>query len=134
MRLFGMSYLLNIHSMPSRSQEDINATRPDFILGDRQGSSCDPAFTRRAQDLLMEMGYSVALNEPYKGMEIVRRHGTPRAGRHALQIEINRRLYMDERKMEKNGGFSVLQKNLTAFFAAIAATLSEIIPAQLAAE
>jgi N-formylglutamate deformylase len=133
LRLFGASYLLDCHSMPSRSQDDAHAFRPDFILGDRNGTSCDPAFTSKVRDLLQEMGYSVALNEPYKGMEIVRRYGQPAAGRHALQIEINRRLYMDERRLELHEGAEILKLNLTAFLVSLAASL-QAVPEQLAAE
>jgi N-formylglutamate deformylase len=133
MRMFGSCYL-NCHSMPSRGHEDGDAQRADFVLGDRNGSSADPAFTRRVRDLLQDMGYSTAINEPYKGMEIVKRYGDPMAGRHALQIEINRRLYMDERKLEKSEGFAGLRQNLTAFFAALAADLLRDMPEPLAAE
>ncbi len=134
MRMFGRSYLLNCHSMPSRNQDDVTTNRANFILGDRNGTSCDPAFTRHVQDLLQEMGYSVALNDPYKGMEIVRRHGNPVVGRHALQIEINRRLYMDERRLEKHEGFAGLQLDLTRFFNRLAADLMQALPQPLAAE
>lgn len=134
LRLFGISTLLNCHSMPSRSHEEGNAPRPDFILGDRNGTSCDPSLTRKVGDILHEMGYSVAFNAPYKGMEIVRRHGQPETGRHALQIEINRRLYMDERKLEKNEGFATLQKNLGRFFKILADDLMQEIAQPLAAE
>lgn len=132
--LFGKSFLLNCHSMPSRSHEDGHAFRADFVLGDRNGTSCDPSFTRMVSDLLQEMGYSTALNEPYKGMEIVRRHGKPETGRHALQIEINRRLYMDERKLEKNEGFLQLSANLTQFFTQVVANLLSAQIQPLAAE
>jgi N-formylglutamate amidohydrolase len=131
---FGSCVLLNCHSMPSRSQDEGNTPRPDFILGDRNGVSCDLSVTRKVADLLHDMGYSVALNAPYKGMEIVRRHGMPETGRHALQIEINRRLYMDERKLEKHDGFAVLKSNLTELFAALANDLMSVAPQQLAAE
>lgn len=134
MPIFGCSYLLNIHSMPSRNQDDVLAERPDIILGDRNGTSCDPSFTRAVGHMLHDMGYSIALNEPYKGMEIVRRHGSPATGRHALQIEINRALYMDERKLELHDGFHTLRDNLTAFFKALAPTLAVEAPEQMAAE
>lgn len=131
--LFGVGYLLNIHSMPSRSG-DAPRRRPDIVLGDRQGTSCDPYFTRQVRNLLQDLGFSVALNEPYKGMEIVRRHGQPHNGRHALQIEINRRLYMDEEAMEPHEGFARLQKDLAEFFHLMAAELAEEMPFQLVAE
>ena len=134
LHLFGHATLLNCHSMPSRSQEDMSLPRADFILGDRNGTSCDPAFTRMVTDRLMEMGYSVALNEPYKGMEITRRHGVPAKSQHALQIEINRGLYMDERRLEKNDGFTKLQSNLTELFTSLAVMLSAPTSVPLAAE
>ena len=112
----------------------VNMPRPDFILGDRQGTSCDPAFTRRVRDLLQELGFSVALNDPYKGMEIVRRHGKPSTGRHALQMEINRRLYMDENALTLHEGFPRLQRALTTFFHALTAVLMRDWPDQMAAE
>jgi N-formylglutamate amidohydrolase len=122
-QFFGVSYLIDCHSMPSRSQEDINAYRADFILGDREGTSCDPSFTRMVKNALEELGYSVALNEPYKGMEIIRRHGNPALGLHALQLEINRRLYMDERRLEKHLGFDVLRCHLQNLLADLAKDL-----------
>jgi len=115
--LFGESCLLNLHSMPDG---EARSARPDFVLGDRMGTSCDVALTRRVREILQDMGYSVVLNDPYQGREIVARYGKPDAGRHALQIEINRRLYMDEQRLEKCGGFEELQINLTALFAAVA--------------
>jgi len=133
-RMFGAAYLLNCHSMPSRGQEDGTTLRADFVLGDRGGTSCDPAFTRCVSEHLQELGYSVALNDPYKGMEIVRRYGTPATGRHALQIEINRRLYMDERKLEKTEGFDRLRRDLTALFALLANDLMRDAATPLAAE
>jgi N-formylglutamate amidohydrolase len=131
--LFGVCYLLNCHSMPSRGQDEVPVYRPDFILGDRNGSSCDPSLTAKVSHLLQEMGYSVALNEPYKGMEIVRRYGVPQSGRHALQIEINRRLYMDERKLELHEGAVELQRNLTAMLRMLASSL-QVVAEPLAAE
>jgi N-formylglutamate deformylase len=66
------------------------------------------------------MGYSVALNDPYQGVEIVRRYGQPDLRHHALQVEINRRLYMDESRFEKHQGFAALQKNMTRLFDGVA--------------
>jgi N-formylglutamate amidohydrolase len=134
LRRFGECYLINAHSMPGQSFEDLPSRRPDFVLGDRQGESSDPAFTGRVCTLLREMGYSVALNDPYKGVEIVRRHGRPHEGRHALQLEINRRLYMNEQTLEKHNGFARLQADLAAFFRMLADDLMRDAPEQLAAE
>jgi N-formylglutamate amidohydrolase len=86
--------------------------RPDFVLGDRDGTTCEPAFTELVRSTLAGMGYQVKVNDPYKGVELVRAYSNPRAGRHSLQIEINKRLYMDEKTLAKSAGFAQLQKNL----------------------
>lgn len=134
MQLFGESYLVDCHSMPGHGGDSRSPRRPDFVLGDRNGTGCDPSFTRRVRDLLNEMGFTVALNDPYKGVEIVRRHGQPQANRHALQLEINRRLYMNEQTLEKNDGFNKLRDSLTSFFKALAAELAQQMPDRQAAE
>lgn len=131
---FGECYLINAHSMPGQNHERIGTSRPDFVLGDRNGTSCDPSFTRRVRDILQEMGYSVALNDPYRGVEIVRRYGQPEVGQHALQLEINRKLYMNEQTLEKHEGFARLQKNLTAFFRSLTSELICETPDRRAAE
>ena len=134
MQTFGECYLINAHSMPSQSSESRSARRPDFVLGDRNGTSCDVSFTRRVRDVLQEMGYSVALNDPYKGVEIVRRYGQPQRAQHALQLEINRRLYMNEQTLEKHDGFERLRADLTALFGVLKAALVRDMPDRLAAE
>lgn len=132
--VFGEAYLINAHSMPSRAGDGWGTARPDFVLGDRQGTSCDPAFTRLVRDLLQDLGFTVALNDPYRGMEIVRRHGQPGAGRHALQLEINRRLYMNETALTLHEGFARLERALGAFFRRLAEDLTRTRADQLAAE
>jgi len=114
---FGKVYHINCHSMRSvagKQSEDAGRARADFVLGDRDGTTCDPAFTERVRALLAGMGYEVKVNDPYKGVELVRAYSDPRRGRHSLQIEINKRLYMDERSLQKAAGFPVLQKNLSS--------------------
>ena len=88
------------------------SVRADFVLGDRDGTTCEPRFTKIVFRALTGMGYQVKVNDPYKGVELVRAYSDPRAGRHSLQIEINKRLYMDEGTLRKTAGFSTLQKNL----------------------
>jgi N-formylglutamate deformylase len=117
---FGEAYLIDCHSMPGPAETDDWRRHHDFVLGDRDGTSCDPAFTRLVHDLLHDMGYSVALNNPYKGVEILKRYGQQRRGIHALQLEISRRLYMDEQTLEKNGNFSKLRDDLTKAFVFLA--------------
>jgi N-formylglutamate amidohydrolase len=121
---FGVVWHLNLHSMPSDSYEvlEIESDKPlaDFVLGDRDGTTCDPSFTQFVRDAFTAQGYRVAVNDPYKGVEIVRVHGRPAEGRHSLQIEINRRLYMDEVSLAPNAGYKTLERNLRAFAADLA--------------
>lgn len=120
---FGKVYHLNCHSMRAvagrQSQDGGGKARADFVLGDRDGTTCDPAFTERVRAALLAMGYEVKVNDPYKGVELVRAYSNPKAGRHSLQIEINKRLYMNEQTLEKTAGFAVLQKNLSNLLVAI---------------
>jgi N-formylglutamate amidohydrolase len=114
---FGGVWLVNCHSMPARgsklSSDGPQAVRADFVLGDRDGTTCAPAMTEFVRRLLEGRGYSVKLNDPYKGVEIVRRHGHPGENRHALQIEVNRKLYMDEKTTARNGNYARLKADLS---------------------
>ena len=90
---FGGVWHINCHSMPAVGDalaDDPGRERADFVLGDRDGTTCEPALTQRVAETVRAMGYSVAINDPYKGVEIVRRHGRPDEHRHSLQIEIKR--------------------------------------------
>lgn len=115
----GRAFLLNCHSMQSVSnpmhEEGAGRARPDIVLSDRDGATCDPAFTAAARAILTDLGFGVQVNDPYKGAEIVRRHGRPAEGRHALQIEVNRALYMDEAQMVRSPGFDATRARLGAF-------------------
>jgi N-formylglutamate amidohydrolase len=121
---FGVVYHVNCHSMPAvggaQSEGGAGTARADFVLGDRDGASCAPAFTEFVRATLAAMGYQVKVNDPYKGVELVRAYADPARGRHSLQIEINKRLYMDEATRHKHEGFASLQKNLATLTAAIA--------------
>jgi N-formylglutamate deformylase len=115
-RRFGRVLHINCHSMRSvagkQSDDGEGSVRADFVLGDRDGTSCDPRFTGFVRTSLAGMGYAVKVNDPYKGVELVRAYSDPKAGRHSLQIEINKRLYMDETTLQKTRGFQKLQKDL----------------------
>ena len=115
---YGRVYHINCHSMRAvagrQSEDGEGKLRADFVLGDRDGSTCAPAFTEFVRMTLAAMGYEVKVNDPYKGVELVRAYCDPKAGRHSLQIEINKRLYMDEATLRRNADFPVLQKNLSA--------------------
>jgi len=83
------------------------------VLGDRDGTTSAPAFREKVASWLRARGYDVAINDPYKGVEIVRRYGDPAQGRHSLQIEINRKLYMDEATLRPHAGYAKLRADLT---------------------
>ena len=93
--------------------------RADFVLGDRDGSTCDAAFTAHVAAVLRELGYRVAINDPYKGVELVRAYSDPARGRHSLQVEINKRLYMDEAARQPHAGFDDLQRDLMTLLRAV---------------
>lgn len=125
---FGQVWHINCHSMPAMGNsgtEDGPVARAEFVLGDRDGTTCDPGFTAFVAEQLSDLGYHVKINEPYKGVELVRRYSDPAKGRHSLQVEINRKLYMDEDRIERNGGFDALKANLDRLIAAICAYASE---------
>jgi N-formylglutamate deformylase len=125
---FGAVWHFNCHSMPAvgdARSDDPGRERADFVLGDRDGTTCEPAFTQLVADTLRQMGYAVAVNDPYKGVEIVRKHGRPAEQRHSLQIEIKRTLYMDEQTFAPNAGFLRLEADLARLTATIAGRLRE---------
>ncbi len=117
---FGQVWHINCHSMPSATAlttgpRNMHHLQPDFVLGDRDGTSCALDFTHALRDALKGMGYRVAINNPYKGVEIVRRSAHPAAGRHSIQIEINKALYWDEKNGEKNKNFNMLKSDIEKF-------------------
>ncbi len=121
---FGGVWHLNLHSMPAFSsvisQEGLGKPRPDFVLGDRDGTTCEPELTAMVASALRAMGYEVKVNDPYKGVELVRAFSDPKAQRHSLQVEVNRKLYMDEGTREKTAGFAALKANLDSLLALVA--------------
>jgi N-formylglutamate amidohydrolase len=108
---FGGVWHLNCHSMPTPAP-GMSKHTPDVVLGDRDGTSCDPTFTRFVATALKEMGYRVAVNRPYKGVELVRKFSSPAQNRHSLQIELRRSLYMDEQTRVRTQGFTTTRKNM----------------------
>ncbi|MBB6467200.1 N-formylglutamate amidohydrolase [Aminobacter carboxidus] len=114
---FGYAVLVDCHSMPASVRLGDNGVRPDFIIGDRFGTSAASALSERAIGLLAAMGYAVAHNKPYAGGFITEHYGRPARKLHALQIEINRGLYMDERTFKKSAGFYALADDLARFSA-----------------
>lgn len=112
---FGHAILIDCHSMPSTVRCQTTDIRPDFILGDRYGTSCSQELTDFAASILIGMGYTVNRNKPYAGGFITEHYGRPSRGLHALQVEVNRGLYMNEATHSPHEGFLDLKANLEAF-------------------
>ena len=123
----GRVFYLDCHSMQSVStamhEEGAGRARPDVVLGDRDGTACDPAFTALARRLLEARGFEVSVNVPYKGADLTVSHGRPAEGRHALQIELRRDLYMDETTLARNARFDDTRDRLTGVVEGIVAAL-----------
>jgi N-formylglutamate deformylase len=122
-RAFGAVWHVNCHSMPAVGDalaDDPGRERADFVLGDRDGTTCEPAMTALVAGVARVLGYSVAINDPYKGVEIVRKHGRPPEGRHSLQVEVKRTLYMDEDTLVPNAGYARLARDLATIAAELA--------------
>ena len=111
---FGLSVLVDCHSMPSLIRTTNGTISTDFVIGDRFGTSCNPVISQAIIDSLSDFGFSVARNKPYAGGFITEHYGRPSKGIHAVQIEINRGLYMNERTLVPNAGFTAIIETLAA--------------------
>ncbi|GHF11164.1 N-formylglutamate amidohydrolase [Kordiimonas sediminis] len=131
---FGKAYLIDCHSMPSeatakRKSRDtwspIGRARsgPDIVLGDAWGESCSHRLSTIAENMFVQAGFSVRRNIPYAGGFATRVYGQPQKGIHALQIEINRSLYMNETTIEPTPTFQEVRARLTSVLAGIMGTL-----------
>ena len=114
---------LNCHSMPAvadRWSTDFpGLVHDDFVLGDRDGTTAHPELARWISRFLQDRGFSVSVNHPYKGVELVRRHGAPALHRHSIQLEINKRLYMNEQSLALTPGHERLRSALKELLAAL---------------
>jgi N-formylglutamate deformylase len=121
-RDFGAAVLIDCHSMPSIAATKDERPRPDIVLGDRYGTSCVSVVAETIEATLREKGYVVSRNKPYAGGFITEHYGNPTAGLHAIQLEINRALYMDERRYERSPSFI----SVAAAFDTLADRLADI--------
>src|SRR5438552_659679 len=112
--VFGGYLLIDCHSMPSAAGAVGGQDSADIVLGDCHGASCAPQIVEAARSFLAERQFAVALNAPYSGGFTTSHYGSPQRGRHALQIEINRALYMDERSYRRKPSFDRLAAEMTA--------------------
>jgi N-formylglutamate amidohydrolase len=125
---FGYAILVDCHSMPSAVRGAPVRRRPDFVVGDRHGMSCAAVLVDAAMNCLGSAGFVVARNKPYAGGFITEHYGKPRQGFHALQVEVNRGLYMDEHTLDKGTRFAAIQEML----ATLAGILAAVDPSAVA--
>jgi N-formylglutamate amidohydrolase len=116
--LFGCAVLIDCHSMPSCSR---GPNAPDVVLGDRFGASCHPSVTALVEAILRRLGYRVARNAPFAGGHTTQVHGRPGRRVHALQIELNRGLYLEERSLQRTQGFLRVRADMARLGEALAA-------------
>ena len=134
-RDFGAAMLIDCHSMPSSTGAKDERPRADVVLGDRYGTSCVAAVSETIEETLRGIGLSVSRNKPYAGGFITEHYGNPTAGLHAIQLEINRALYMDERRFERIAAFEGLAAHLDALAGRLASIpIEELRPYRAAAE
>jgi N-formylglutamate amidohydrolase len=132
---FGAVVVVDCHSMPSIGVSRDEPRRPDVVIGDRYGTSCAGLLPDMVEETMSRLGYSVGRNKPYAGGFITEHYGNPASGLHAIQLELNRAIYMDERRRERSAKF----EQVTADFAALAVALAgvplcDLGPFQAAAE
>ena len=123
-RRHGAVWHLNVHSMPDDAYRRLGLPDKglaDFVLGDLDGRTAGEPVMALIEGVLREHGYSVARNDPFKGVELIARHGRPAEARHSLQIEVKRSCYADVERHEPNAGFERTQRALQAMLQALAA-------------
>lgn len=123
-RMFGYAVLIDCHSMPSSAMTPGSANRPDIVIGDRFGSSAAAGLSLLIRDEFNKRGFTVQMNRPYAGGYITEHYGQPDRAIHAIQLEINRGLYLDEKTLQPARGFNELKSTLSD----IAQALFQIVP------
>ncbi|MEM9575786.1 MAG: N-formylglutamate amidohydrolase [Pseudomonadota bacterium] len=121
-RSFGRAIHLDCHSMKSRGNamnDDPGAERPDIVVSDSFGTTADPSLSQRLATEFSKVGLRTQINDPYKGAELITRHSDPNQGRHSIQIEINRALYMDEQTFTKSDNFQNVQNQIETVLKAL---------------
>lgn len=122
----GYSLHVNCHSMPAVAAQYATdypgLVHADFVIGDRDGTTASPALSRKVCAHLESLGYSVSYNHPYKGVELVRRYGDPARDRHSIQIEVNRKRYMDEATLQLTPACAQLKTHLQSLAQMLLAT------------
>jgi len=134
-RDFGAAVLIDCHSMPSTAGAKDERPRADVVLGDRYGTSCVPVVAETVEAVLRGRGYVVSRNKPYAGGFITEHYGNPAVGLHVIQLELNRALYMDERRYERSASFHSVAGDLESLADELGALpVQELRPYRAAAE
>jgi N-formylglutamate deformylase len=123
---FGVCLLVDCHSMPAGATAG-RRPPPDMVVGDAHGTACDPALVSIAESFLRQRQFRVLRNDPYAGGYVTRHYGRPRAGVHAVQIEVARGLYMDEATLERRPGFARLHGDLSAWTECLAVAALRLV-------
>jgi len=132
---FGTVVVVDCHSMPSIGVSRDEPRRPDVVIGDRYGTSCAPMLADMVEETMGRLGYSVGRNKPYAGGFITEHYGNPASGLHSVQLELNRAIYMDERRRERSARFAQVAKDFVILAEALATVpLDDLGPFQAAAE
>jgi N-formylglutamate amidohydrolase len=132
---FGTAVVIDCHSMPSIGVSRDEPRRPDIVIGDRYGTSCAAVLSDMVEDTMTRLGYSVGRNKPYAGGFITEHYGNPASGLHVVQLELNRAVYMDERRREKSPRFPQIVADFAALADVLAnVSLGDLGPFQAAAE
>jgi N-formylglutamate amidohydrolase len=126
-RDFGAAVLVDCHSMPSTAGPKDERPRADVVIGDRYGTSCSGLLAEVIETVLRQRGYAVSRNKPYAGGFITEHYGNPAAGLHSIQLEVNRALYMDERRFERLKAFATVAQDLEA----VADAVNDIVRQEL---
>ena len=118
---FGTVIVVDCHSMPSVGVSRDEPRRPDIVIGDRYGTSCAALLPDMVEETMSGLGYSVGRNKPYAGGFITEHYGNPASGLHTIQLELNRAIYMDERRRERSARFAQVAADFAALADALAA-------------
>jgi N-formylglutamate deformylase len=128
-RDFGTAVLVDVHSMPSAAGPRDDRPRADVVIGDRYGTSCLPVIADTIEEALRDLGYTISRNKPYAGGFITEHYGNPASGLHTVQLELNRALYMDERRLERTESFATVAQHLEM----VSDRLNEVVMLELRA-
>ncbi|MFI0395781.1 N-formylglutamate amidohydrolase [Paracoccus jiaweipingae] len=118
---FGTALLIDLHSMPHEALAQTRPPLPDVVIGNRHGLSAAARFSDAVQTALESQGFRAARNTPFSGAHIASAHGDPRRGRHVIQLEFDRRLYLDDSGLQPGPGYAGFAARLNGFFAALRA-------------